>query len=102
MAEKLSIQQQQDEREIVNRYRALLRSMFGKADNKDKRMVRQAFQLAMDAHKNVRRKSGEPYILHPIEVAIIVSKEIGLGPTSISAALLHDVVEDSDYTLDDI
>lgn len=102
MAEKLSIQQQEDEREIVNRYRALLRSMFGKADNKDKRMVRQAFQLSMDAHKNVRRKSGEPYILHPIEVAIIVSKEIGLGPTSIAAALLHDVVEDSDYTLDDI
>ena len=102
MAEKVSVQQQQDEREIVNRYRALLRSMFGKADNKDKRMVRQAFQLAMDAHKDVRRKSGEPYILHPIEVAIIVSKEIGLGPTSIAAALLHDVVEDSDYTLDDI
>lgn len=92
----------QDEREIVNRYRALLRSMEGKADNKDKKMVREAFQLAMDAHKNIRRKSGEPYVLHPIEVAIIVSKEIGLGPTSIAAALLHDVVEDSDYTLDDI
>ena len=102
MAQETLTQQQQDEREIVNRYRALLRSMIGKADNKDKRMVRQAFQLAMDAHKNVRRKSGEPYILHPIEVAIIVSKEIGLGPTSIAAALLHDVVEDSDYTLDDI
>ncbi len=92
----------QDERDIVNRYRALLRSMEGKADNKDKKMVREAFNLAMDAHKNVRRKSGEPYVLHPIEVAIIVSKEIGLGPTSIAAALLHDVVEDSDYTLDDI
>lgn len=91
-----------DQTEVLNRYRALLRSLDDKADTKDKKMIREAFKLAMDAHKNVRRKSGEPYILHPIEVAIIVSKEIGLGPTSIVAALLHDVVEDSDYTLDDI
>ena len=91
-----------DQTEVLNRYRALLRSLDDKADTKDKKMIREAFKLAMDAHKNVRRKSGEPYILHPVEVAIIVSKEIGLGPTSIVAALLHDVVEDSDYTLDDI
>jgi guanosine-3',5'-bis(diphosphate) 3'-pyrophosphohydrolase len=91
-----------DQTEVLNRYRALLRTLPKKADNNDKKMIREAFKLAMDAHKNVRRKSGEPYILHPIEVAIIVSKEIGLGPTSIAAALLHDVVEDSDYTLDDI
>jgi GTP pyrophosphokinase len=91
-----------DQTDVLNRYRALLRSLDDKADNNDKKMIRQAFMLAMDAHKNVRRKSGEPYILHPVEVAIIVSKEIGLGPTSIVAALMHDVVEDSDYTLDDI
>ncbi|MDX5326221.1 MAG: bifunctional (p)ppGpp synthetase/guanosine-3',5'-bis(diphosphate) 3'-pyrophosphohydrolase [Bacteroidota bacterium] len=92
----------QNNKEIVNRYRALLRAMEGKADAKDKRMVRRAFDLAMDAHKGIVRKSGEPYILHPIEVAIIVAKEIGLGPTSIACALIHDVVEDSDYTLEDI
>lgn len=91
-----------DSVEIVNRYRALLRSMEGKADAKDKKMIRKAFNLALDAHNGVKRKSGEPYILHPIEVAIIVAKEIGLGPISIAAALLHDVVEDSDYTLEDI
>jgi guanosine-3',5'-bis(diphosphate) 3'-pyrophosphohydrolase len=91
-----------DQTEVLNRYRALLRTLPKKADNKDKKMIREAFKLAMDAHKNVRRKSGEPYVIHPIEVAIIVSKEIGLGPTSIAASLLHDVVEDSDYTLNDI
>lgn len=91
-----------DQTEVLNRYRALLRTLHSKADNNDKKTIREAFKLAMDAHKNVRRKSGEPYILHPLEVAIIVSKEIGLGPTSIAAALMHDVVEDSDYTLDDI
>lgn len=76
--------------------------MEGKADAKDKKMVRKAFNLALDAHNGVKRKSGEPYILHPIEVAIIVAREVGLGPTSIAAALLHDVVEDSDYILEDI
>ena len=76
--------------------------MEGKADDKDKELVKRAFDLANDAHKNVKRKSGEPYIVHPLDVALIVAKEIGLGPTSIAAALLHDVVEDSDYTLDEI
>lgn len=76
--------------------------MEGKADDKDKELVKRAFDLANDAHKNVKRKSGEPYIVHPLEVALIVAKEIGLGPTSIAAALLHDVVEDSDYTLEEI
>lgn len=88
--------------EIVNRYRALLRSIEGKTEREDKKLIRKAFNLAMDAHNGVRRKSGEPFILHPIAVATIVAKEIGLGPTSIAAALLHDVVEDSDYTLEDI
>ncbi len=76
--------------------------MEGKADDKDKELVKRAFDLANDAHKNVKRKSGEPYIVHPLDVALIVAKEIGLGPTSIAAALLHDVVEDSDYTLEEI
>lgn len=91
-----------DKRKILNRYRALLRSCAGKLDDADKKLIRKAFNVAMDAHKGVRRKSGEPYILHPLEVAIIVSREIGLGPTSIACALLHDVVEDSEYTLEDI
>lgn len=65
-------------------------------------VVRKAFDFANTAHRNVRRRSGEPYILHPIQVAEIVIKEIGLGYKSISAALLHDVVEDTDYTIEDI
>ena len=91
-----------ENKEIVNKYRALLRSIERKTEATDKKLIRKAFNLAMDAHADVRRKSGEPYILHPIAVATIVAKEIGLGPTSIAAALLHDVVEDSDYTLEDI
>ena len=65
-------------------------------------IIERAFKFAREAHKGVRRRSGEPYILHPIAVARIVSHEIGLGSTSICAALLHDVVEDTDYTVDDI
>ena len=65
-------------------------------------LVRKAFDLANEAHYGVRRKSGEPYILHPIAVAKIASEEIGLGATSIICALLHDVVEDTDTTLEDI
>jgi len=103
MAEETTdIEETVENREIINRYRALLRGVEGKTEAKDKKLIRKAFNLAMDAHADVRRKSGEPYILHPIAVATIVAKEIGLGPTSIAAALLHDVVEDSDYTLEDI
>ena len=65
-------------------------------------VVQKAFEFANEAHKGVRRRSGEPYILHPIAVAKIVVCNIGLGYKSISAALLHDVVEDTDYTVDDI
>ena len=65
-------------------------------------VVRRAFDFANSAHSNVRRRSGEPYMLHPIAVAQIVVDDIGLGYKSISAALLHDVVEDTDYTIDDI
>ncbi len=91
-----------DQLHIQRAYRKLLRSMQNKMDNVDKDKIRRAFELAADAHKAQRRKSGEPYILHPIEVAIICIDEIGLGPTAAVCALLHDVVEDTDYTLDDI
>ena len=71
-------------------------------DDRELEVVRQAFEFANEAHKNVRRRSGEPYMLHPIAVAQIVVDDIGLGYKSISAALLHDVVEDTDYTVDDL
>lgn len=66
------------------------------------KVIQKAFDFANEAHKNVRRRSGDPYMIHPIEVAKIVVSDIGLGYKSISAALLHDVVEDTDYTIDDI
>ncbi len=68
----------------------------------DREMIDKAFRIANEAHWNMRRKSGEPYIMHPISVAKIVNQEIGLGARSIAAALLHDVVEDTDYTLEDV
>ena len=71
-------------------------------EESDIKQVRKAFHIAYEAHKNVTRKSGEPYIYHPVSVARIVAEEMGLGPTSIICALLHDVVEDTDYSLDDI
>jgi GTP pyrophosphokinase len=69
---------------------------------KDEKMIRKAFKMANEAHKGMRRKSGDPYIVHPLEVAVIVSDEIGLGVTSIVCAILHDVVEDTDLTIEDI
>jgi len=91
-----------EKKEIRNRYRSLLRSAKYPLTKEEKKVIRKAFNLAIDAHKDQRRKSGEPYIYHPIAVAQIVAKDIGLGPISIACALLHDVVEDSDYTLEDI
>lgn len=88
--------------EILKRYRALLRACKSTLKKGDKRMIRMAFDLAVESHKEMRRKSGEPYIYHPIAVAQIAAEEIGLGPTSIVCALLHDVVEDTDITLEDI
>ncbi|HLN52544.1 MAG TPA: bifunctional (p)ppGpp synthetase/guanosine-3',5'-bis(diphosphate) 3'-pyrophosphohydrolase [Lentimicrobium sp.] len=93
---------EQERKEILKRYRALLNAWNTGAEMKNKRMVRKAFNLAVNAHKDMRRKSGEPYIYHPLEVARIVAGEIGLGETSIICALLHDVVEDTDYTIDDM
>lgn len=93
---------EQENKEIVNKYRALLRACNSDVTRSDKRLIRKAFNLSVRAHKDMRRKSGEPYIYHPIAVAHIVAKDIGLGATSIVCALLHDVVEDTEYTLDDI
>jgi len=89
--------------EILRRYRGLLRAASKQIGlPADKKKIRKAFNLALDAHKDMRRKSGEPYIFHPIAVARIVAEEIGLGTTAIIAALLHDTVEDTDLTLDDL
>ena len=89
-----------EKKEIINRYRALLRACDDKTNTQDKKDIRKAFNLAVKAHENIRRKSGEPYILHPISVAQICVQEIGLGATSIIAALLHDVVEDTELNLE--
>lgn len=92
----------EERRLIQSAYRKLLKSIKSRMDDVDRRNIRQAYEIAVDAHSKQRRKSGEPYILHPIEVARICSEEIGLGPTAIVAALLHDVVEDTNVTLEDI
>jgi len=87
---------------IAQEYKELLRISYRTLSDDDKKMIRTAFDTAVDAHKEQRRKSGEAYIFHPIAVAKIVASEIGLDATSIAAALLHDVVEDTDYTLNDL
>ena len=89
-----------DNKLIVSEYRKLLRYSKSMVTSSDSKKIKKAFRISLDAHKNMRRKSGEPYIIHPISVAQICVKEIGLGATSIIAALLHDVVEDTDYTLE--
>jgi guanosine-3',5'-bis(diphosphate) 3'-pyrophosphohydrolase len=91
-----------ERRDIAREYRALLKNAKRSISEVDKVMIRKAFDLAVDAHRETRRKSGEAYIFHPIAVARIVSEEIGLGTTSIVCALLHDVVEDTEITLEDI
>ncbi len=99
---ELVIDLEAEKKEILKRYRALLRACKPTMQKGDKRMIRRAFDMALESHQNMRRKSGEPYIYHPIAVAQIAAEEIGLGTTSIVCALLHDVVEDTDITLDDI
>ena len=91
-----------ERKEILRRYRKLLYSIRHQISKAERKQIRLAFNLSLEAHKDMRRKSGEPYIYHPIAVAQIAAEEIGLGPTSIVAALLHDVVEDTDTTLEDI
>lgn len=91
-----------ENKELARQYKKLLRISYQTLTKEDKEMIRKAFETALDAHKDQRRKSGEAYIFHPMAVAQIVSQEIGLDATSIAAALLHDVVEDTRYTLEDL
>jgi len=93
---------EEENKQIAKQYKELLRISYRNLSKDDKTLIRQAFDIAVDAHKDQRRKSGEAYIFHPIAVAKIVASEIGLDATSIAAALLHDVVEDTEYTLADI
>jgi guanosine-3',5'-bis(diphosphate) 3'-pyrophosphohydrolase len=91
-----------ENKEIARRYRQLLKVSKWSREKGDITIIRKAFVMAVDAHSSMRRKSGEPYIYHPIAVARIAAEEMGLGTTSIVCALLHDVVEDTEITLDDI
>ncbi|MCK0146882.1 RelA/SpoT family protein [Arenibacter sp. F26102] len=93
---------ERENKEIAKQYKELLRISYQNLNDEDKKLIRSAFDIAVDAHKNQRRKSGEAYIFHPIAVAKIVASEIGLDAVSIASALLHDVVEDTEYTLADI
>ena len=93
---------EEENKEIANRYKDLLKGTYEVLSKEDKELIRKAFDVTLDAHSKQRRKTGEPYIFHSIAVAKIVAKEIGLGSVSIAAALLHDVVEDTHYTLVDI
>lgn len=102
MNDNLQIREMQDESLINNAFQELLDAYLATKHRKKVEIITKAFNFAKQAHKGVRRRSGEPYIMHPIAVAKIVCSEIGLGSTSICSALLHDVVEDTDYTVEDI
>ena len=91
-----------ERRTILKKYKELLTIMYDRTSKEQRQNIRKAFALAVNAHRDMRRRSGEPYIYHPIAVAKIVCTEINLGTTSVICALLHDVVEDTDYTLEDI
>lgn len=93
---------EKENKAIAQEYKELLRISYQTLNDEDKKLIRKAFDVAVDAHKEQRRKSGEAYIFHPIAVAKIVASEIGLGPTSIASALLHDVVEDTEITVEQI
>jgi GTP pyrophosphokinase len=99
---KYNLNEEQEKKLILREYRALLRGLKTKLKPGDKRLIRLAFEMAVEAHKTMRRKSGEPYILHPIAVARICVEEIGLGVRSTICSLLHDTVEDTDTSLEDI
>ncbi len=102
MDENRMLQEQQDEELINNEFQDLLTAYLASKHRKRIEVITKAFTFAKQAHRGIRRRSGEPYILHPIAVAKIACSEIGLGSTSICAALLHDVVEDTEYTVEDI
>ena len=93
---------EEENKAIAREYKELLRISYQTLSDEDKKLIRLAFDTAVDAHKNQRRKSGEPYIFHPIAVAKIVASQIGLDAVAIASALLHDVVEDTDYTIEDM
>lgn len=97
-----TLQVAEENKELIRRYRKLLRHAKPFLKDDDSKQIRKAFNLALEAHEGIRRKSGEPYIYHPLSVAQICVEEIGLGTTSIISALLHDVVEDTDYEVEDI
>ena len=99
---KYNLNDEQERKLILREYRSLMRSLKVKIKPGDKELLRTAFEMSVDAHKTMRRKSGEPYILHPIAVAKICVEEIGLGVRSTICSLLHDTVEDTDISLDDV
>jgi GTP pyrophosphokinase len=100
--QKYNLDEEQEKKEIVRHYRALLRALKPRLKKGDRELVRTAFEMAAEAHRDMRRKSGEPYILHPLAVAQITVEEIGLGVRSAICALLHDTVEDTEVTLEDV
>ncbi|HTF05767.1 MAG TPA: bifunctional (p)ppGpp synthetase/guanosine-3',5'-bis(diphosphate) 3'-pyrophosphohydrolase [Bacteroidia bacterium] len=105
MSEKTKVAEidlEEERKEILKRYRNLLKACKRRLEKGDKQIIRKAFDVALEAHKDMRRKTGEPYIYHPIAVAQICAEEIGLGTTSVVCALLHDTVEDTDISLEDI
>ncbi|MBD0277853.1 MAG: bifunctional (p)ppGpp synthetase/guanosine-3',5'-bis(diphosphate) 3'-pyrophosphohydrolase [Flavisolibacter sp.] len=99
---KYSLNEEQEKKLILREYRALLRALKSRIKPGDRRLIRLAFEMAAEAHKTMRRKSGEPYILHPLAVARICVEEIGLGVRSTICSLLHDTVEDTDISLEDV
>src|SRR5215204_7735323 len=99
---KYNLNEEQEKKLILREYRALLRSLKSRIKPGDRKLIRTAFEMAADAHKTMRRKSGEPYVLHPLAVARICVEEIGLGVRSTICSLLHDTVEDTDVSLDDV
>src|SRR6476659_9781971 len=101
-APKYNLNEEQEKKLILREYRALLRSLKNKLKPGDRKLIRHAFEMAAEAHKTMRRKSGEPYILHPLAVACICVEEIGLGVRSTICSLMHDTVEDTDISLEDV
>src|SRR6476469_6759031 len=99
---KYNLNAEQEKRLILREYRSLLRALKARIKPGDRKLIRRAFEIAAEAHKSMRRKSGEPYILHPLAVARICVEEIGLGVRSTICSLMHDTVEDTDITLDDV
>src|SRR5690349_4649980 len=99
---KYNLNEEQEKKLILREYRSLLRSLKSRIKPGDRKLIRHAFEMAAEAHRTMRRKSGEPYILHPLAVARICVEEIGLGVRSTICALLHDTVEDTDISLEDV